>query len=580
MQKHGGLFRIVILVLLFGILPKLSIGQDNDLRPVSSKYAIKNATIVQAPGRIIQNGTIIIENGIIKAVGTNISIPVDAWVVDADSMFVYPGFITGMSNIGVEKPKDEDSNDDRKMTGTPTYKRAGITPGSSVRDMLSTKEGVEDYRKIGFTASHSVLHSGMIAGQGAIIILGGSPADGMVIKENTAMFSQLTGAGGVYPNTVIGVMAKYRDLYRKAGEARDYQSRYKANSNGMERPISDATLEAMFPVVSKQMTVAFRAESIMDIMRVLTLKNDLGFNLMLGEVKQGWDAIPSIKNSGAPVFLSLDLPEMKEEKEEKEEKEDDSEEEKEADVTETEKAEEKKEETAADKEKAALEMRQKEMIKKYYTQPSLFANSGIKFGFSTLESKSKDFKSTMMKLIENGLSEDKALAALTTTPAEILGVSSLMGTIDNGKMANLIVTDTAYFTKDSNVRFVFVDGVKYEYEVKKKKKKKASGDEPVDASGEWKYTTETPQGKGSGVITLNGTPGDYSGTISVSFNGSTNDITGVVADGSNVSFSFTINMGEEVNVDISMDIEGDSFEGTLSVAAFGSFPMEGSREPK
>lgn len=571
MQKHDGLFRIVILVLLFGILPKLSIGQDSDLRPVSSKYAIKNATIIQAPGRTIQNGTIIIENGVIKAVGTNISIPADAWIVDADSMFVYPGFITGMSNIGVEKPKDKDTKDDRKMTGTPTYERAGITPGSSVRDMLSEKEGIEDYRKIGFTASHSVPHNGMIAGKSAIILLGGS-SNGMVVKDGTAMFSQLAGASGVYPNTVIGVMAKYRDLYRKASQARDYQSRYKANSNGMARPVSDATIEAMFPVVSKQLTVAFRAESVMDVMRVLTLKNDLGFNLMLGEVKQGWDAIPAIKKAGSPVFLSLDLPEMKEEKKEKKKDEGKGEGEGEE--------EEKKEPTAEDKEKAALEMRQKEMIKKYYTQPSLFASQGVKFGFSTLESKSKDFKSTMIKVIENGLSEDKALAALTTTPAEILGVSSMMGTIENGKMANLFVSDTAYFTKDSNVRFVFVDGVKYEYEVKKKKKKKSSGDEPVEAAGEWNYTTETPQGDGSGVIKINGTPGNYTGTISVSFNGSTNDINNVEIDGNNVTFSFTINMGEEVPVDISMTINGDSFEGTLSVAAFGSFPMEGSREPK
>ncbi|MFK7953561.1 MAG: amidohydrolase family protein [Ekhidna sp.] len=563
MRKHDGLIRIVILVLLFGILPKLSSAQDSGLRPVSSKYAIKNATIVQAPGKTIQNGTIIIENGIIKAVGSNISIPVDAWIVDADSMFVYPGFISGMSNIGVAEPKAEDTNDDRKMTGTPTYKRAGITPGSSVRDMLSTKEKVADYRKIGFTASHSVPHNGMIAGQGSLVLLGGSTSEGMLVKENISMFSQLSGASGVYPNTVIGVMAKYRDLYRKANEAKDYQSRYKSNSNGMERPVSDATIEAMFPVVSKQMTVAFRAESIMDIMRVLTLKNDLGFNLMLGEVKQGWDAIPSIKNAGSSVFLSLDLPEMKEE--DKKEEEAESEE---------------KEESIEDKEKAALEMRQKEMIKKYYTQASLFASQGVKFGFSTLESKSKDFKSTMIKVIENGLSEDQALAALTTTPAEILGVSSTMGTIENGKMANLFVSDTAYFTKDSNVRFVFVDGVKYEYAVKKKKKKKSSGEEAVDASGSWNYSTETPQGKGKGVIKIEGNPGDYTGTISVSFNGSTNDIQNMVVDGNNVTFSFTINMGEEVTVDISMDIDGDSFEGTLSVAAFGSFPMEGSREPK
>ncbi|SNT28450.1 Imidazolonepropionase [Ekhidna lutea] len=573
MQKRSSLFGCVILLLLFVLLPDVSIAQDSDLKPVTNKYAIKNATIVQAPGRIIQNGTVLIENGIIKAVGSSIAIPADAWVVDADSMFVYPGFISGLSNIGVEKPEDKDEDDDRKKTGNPSDERAGITPGNSSREMLNPgNKSVEDFRKVGFTASHSVPHNGMLPGMGAIVLLGGTDGERMVVKDQTSMFAQLSGAGGVYPNTVIGVMAKYRDLYRKASQARDYQAKYNSNPNGMERPATDATLESLYPVISKQMTVVFKAESVKDVMRVIALQRDLGFNLMLGEVKQGWDAIPAIKATGAPVFLSLDLPEWKEE-EEKEEKESDEEEE-------DKEEEEEKEPTEAELEEKALKERQNSMIENYYTQAGKFRSNGVKFGFSTMEVKSKDFKTNLLKVIENGLSEDQALAALTTEPASILGVSNMMGTIDVGKMANLVVSDTAYFTKDANVRYVFVDGVKYEYEEKKKKKKKSNGGEPVDASGTWNYTTETPQGNGSGVITLKGTPGDYSGTITVSFNDSTNDIENVTVDGNNVSFSFKLNMGEEITVDISMDIDGDSFEGTLSVAQFGSFPMEGSRDPQ
>ncbi|MEQ8629616.1 amidohydrolase family protein [Ekhidna sp.] len=566
MQKCDSLVRSVCMLFLIGVMPLIGLAQDSDLKPVTNKYAIKNATIVQAPGKTIQNGTILIENGIIKAVGSSVAIPADAWVVDADSMFVYAGFISGLSNIGIEKPKEEEQKDDRKLTGNPTYERAGITPGNSAREMLKPDDkSVEDFRKLGFTASHSVPHNGMLPGTGTIILLGGKDGESMVVKDQTSMYSQLSGAGGVYPNTVIGVMAKYRDLYRKAIQARDYESKYNSNPNGMERPATDATLQALYPVVSKQMTVAFKAEGVKDIMRVTTLQKDLGFKMMLGEVKQGWDAIPTIKPTGAPVFLSLDLPEWKQEEEKNKEDEDDEEESEE------------KEPTESELEEKALKERQNAMIKNYYTQAGKFRSNGIKFGFSTMEVKSKDFKTNLLKVIENGLSEDHALAALTTEPARILGVSSQMGTIEAGKMANLIVSDTAYFTKDANVRFVFVDGVKYEYEAKKKKK--SNGDEAVDASGVWNYTTETPQGNGSGVITLKGTPGDYSGTITVSFNGSTNDIENVVVDGSNVSFSFKLNMGEEITVDISMDIDGDTFEGTLSVAAFGSFPMEGSREP-
>ncbi|WP_424961322.1 amidohydrolase family protein [Ekhidna sp.] len=567
MQKCDSLIRSVCMLFLIGVIPLIGLAQDSDLKPVTNKYAIKNATIVQAPGKTIQNGTILIENGIIKAVGSSIAVPADAWVVDADSMYVYAGFISGLSNIGVEKPKEEDQNDDRKLTGNPTYERAGITPGKSAREMLkSNDKSVEDFRKLGFTASHSVPHDGMLPGSGTIILLGGKDSESMVVRDQTSMFSQLSGAGGVYPNTVIGVMAKYRDLYRKASQARDYESKYNNSPNGMERPATDATLQALYPVVSKQMTVAFKAEGVKDIMRVIALQKDLGFKMMLGEVKQGWDAIPTIKSTGAPVFLSLDLPEWKEEEKKEEEEKEDSDEEKEE-----------KEPTESELEEMALKERQNAMIKNYYTQAGKFRSNGIKFGFSTMEVKSKDFKTNLLKVIENGLSENHALAALTTEPASILGVSNLMGTIESGKMANLIVTDTAFFTKDSNVRFVFVDGVKYEYEAKKKKKKKSNGDETVDAAGVWNYTTETPQGNGSGVITIKGTPGDYSGTITVSFNGSTNDIENVTVDGSNVSFSFKLNMGEEITVDISMDIDGDTFEGTLSVAAFGSFPMEGTK---
>ncbi len=564
MQKDSSV-RAVILLLLTCCFTALS-AQNNGLRPVTKKYAIKNATIVQAPGKTISRGTVLMDNGIIKAVGSNVSIPADAWVIDADSMFVYAGFISGLSNIGVEKPKEEETKDDRKLTGTPTYERAGITPGKSARDMLSVSEkSISDFRKLGFTTSQSVPHGGMLPGTGSMILLGGSDKERMLIKDNTSMHAQLTGAGGVYPNTVIGVMAKYRDLLRKAKQARSYDAKYKANSNGMERPETDATLEALYPVVSKQMSVSFKTEGVKDIMRAISLQKELGYNSTYGEIKQGWDAIPAIKRTGASVFLSLDLPEWKEEEKKDEDKED----------------EEEKEMTEAEMEEKALKARQMEIIKKYYAQAAQFRANGIKFGFSTLEVKSKDFKTNLLKVIESGLTSDQALAALTTNPAQILGVSNLMGTIETGKMANLIVTDTAYFSKDSNVRYVFVDGVKYEYAEKKKKKKKSNnGDETVDASGEWNYTTETPQGNGSGVIKIKGSPGDYSGTITVSFNGSTNEIENVSMDGSKLSFSFKLNMGEEITVEVSMDIDGDTFEGTLSVAAFGSFPMEGSRDPK
>jgi hypothetical protein len=573
MQIINGIRKLMLALVLVATMPQIAHAQDSDLRPVSSKYAIKNATIVQAPGRVIQNGTILFENGVIKAVGVNVTIPADAWVINADSMYVYAGFISGLSNIGVPKPKEERERPDPKLRSNPPYKLAGITPEASVTDMLSHEEkSIEEFRQLGFTAAHTVPHSGMMPGKSALILLGGNSAPALVIKKDFAQYGQLASASGVYPSTFMGVMAKYRDMYGKAKLAMEYESRYKAGSNGMERPVADLTLEALYPVVSKQQAVFFQSENILDIMRVLALKNDIGFNLALGEVKQGWDAADQIKSSGSSVFLSLDLPELKEEKKDEKKKEDGKEEEK--------KEEKPKEKTAADLEKEALEKRQKEMIAKYYSQPATFTAKGIKYGFSTLNAKSKDVKTTLNNMIKNGLTEDQALAALTTQPAELLGVAGTMGTLDNGKMANMVITDKPYFDEKANVRYVFVDGTMYTYEVKEKKKGNSNG-EAAKPQGSWSYSYESPQGPGQGVIEIKGTPGNYSGTMTLSFNQSTNDIKNLEVDGANVSFTVDVDAGGQIIIlEISMTINGDSFEGTLTAGAFGSFPLEGTRTPE
>lgn len=439
----------VILVFIFSMLPFGIYGQEKSVAQVTGTYAITNVQIKQAPGRTIEKGTVVIKDGIIISVGSSVAIPAEAKVIQADSMYLYAGFIDGMSHVGLEPPK-ETRRVDVEDPGNPPNDLAGIQPERSVSDMIDPKhKTVDGWRKSGFTTAHVVPYGLMLPGTGAVVMLTGDSPDAMVYKNNTSFFSQLEGGPRIYPNTVIGVMAKYRDLYRNAVYAKEYKSRYVAQGgNGMKAPESNRVLEAFYPVVEKSLPVAFRAESVLDIQRVLTLKNDLGFNLMLGDVKQGWDITDKIKQANAKVFLSLKLPELKEEKEET-----DSVEVKE--VSEEEKR---------------LTARKDEMIMNYYKQPALFSEKGITYGFSTLTVEEGDVKSTLQKMVANGLSEDRALAALTTSPASLLGLSNTMGSVDVGKIANLVITDKSYFEKDSNVRMVFVNGQLYEYEPESDKK--------------------------------------------------------------------------------------------------------------
>lgn len=549
-------------------LPVLLIAQeDKPLAPVTRTYAITNVNIIQAPGRKVDMGTILIKDGIIKSVGKNISVPADAIVIKADSMYVYAGFIDGLSRVGVVKPKEENNRERPKDPGNPTPERAGITPQHDVRNTLSINEkSIEELRAIGFTTAHVVPYGGMLPGSGSIILLGGKSADDMVLVPKVTFYSELTNAERVYPATVIGVMAKFRELYRQATLSKNYESLYASNRAGLERPTTDRVLEAFYPVIDKRTPVLFKSEKILDIQRVLTLQSDLGFTLMLADVKEGWDVITKIKSANAKTFLSLDLPEEK-----KEDKKDDKKDDK--------AKKEEKPKTVVDLEKEALEKRKADFMTKYTAQPAAFQKAGVAFGFSTVSAKTKDIPSNLRRMITAGLTEDQALAALTTTPAQLLGLSDRLGTIDNGKMANLVITDKSYFHEKAKVRYVFVDGVLYKQDVKEEKKGDKDG-KKVEAKGSWSYTTETPQGTNTGKIKLKNDGGTYSGTISSNMSDKETEIKNVTVDGNKLSFSFDYQMGTNtVTIEVSLTMDGDAFEGSMAVGTFGSFPMKGTKDP-
>jgi imidazolonepropionase-like amidohydrolase len=565
MKRFPFSWRLLVLTLAF---PALALAQDDKpLAPVTRTYAITNVNIIQAPGRKVEMGTVIIKDGIIKAVGKGIAIPAEAMVIKADSMYVYAGFIDGLSRVGVAKPKEENNRERSKEVANPAPDRAGITPQADVRTSLNASEkSIEELRAVGFTTAHVVPYGGMLPGSGSLVQLGGKSAEDMVLAPKSVFYSELTDAERVYPATVIGVMAKYRELYRQASLTKNYENLYASNRNGLERPATDRVLEAFYPVIDKKQPVLFKAEKVLDVQRVLTLQKDLGFSLMLADVKEGWDVLPKIKASGAKTFLSLDLPEEKKDGK------------REGDKKEEKPKKEEKAKTAVEVEKEALEKRKSDFTGKYAAQAAIFQKEGVAFGFCTLSAKPKDIQANLRRMITAGLTEDQALAALTTNPAQLLGVSDRMGTIDNGKMANLVVSDKPYFNEKAKVRFVFVDGVLYKQDVKEEKK----GDplKKVEAHGTWSYSTETPQGTNTGKLKLKNNGGTYTGTITSNMNDKETELKTVTVEGNKLTFTFDYQMGTNTTtIDVSLTIDGDSFEGSMAVGTFGSFPMKGTKDP-
>ena len=548
-----------LLLLLIFNAPLLA-QEEQELAPVSRTYAVTNVTIVQAPGKKIDQGTVVMKNGIIVGVGKGIPVPSDAIVIKADSMFVYAGFIDGLTRAGVSKPKDE-NKDKVKDPGNPPPEKAGITPQADVRYLLNPSDkSLEELRNIGFTTAQVVPHGNLLPGQAAIVLTGGTSAESMLLLNNAALYSELTGSGSVYPNTVLGVMAKWRELYRQANQAKSYETLYASNRNGLERPMADRTLEAFYPVIDKRMPVLFKAEKLVDIHRVFTLRKDLNFQLTLAEVKEGWPIITRIKLSGAKVFLSLDLPEeVKKDASKKEEV-----------VASAPK-------TPAQFEKEALDKRKAEAIANYTGQAASFQKAGVPFGFSSMSAKPKEIQANLRRMISAGLSEDAALASLTIVPAQLLGLSDRLGTIDNGKIANLIVSDKPYFNEKAKVRYVFVDGMLYIMDVKDTKK----SDVKVEIEGGWSTIAQTPQGNTEGKITLKKDGNGYSGTISGGNLPAPTDLREINLDGNTLAYKYTLTMGgQPLHIEVEAKVEGDSFKGTITAGQFGSFPIDGTRDPK
>ncbi len=191
-MKH--LYLSVVLLLLLGPVV-VRAQEERSLGPVSRTYAITNATIVQGPGRKIDQGTVVITDGLISAAGKNIAIPPAATIIKGDSLYVYAGFIDGLSHTGVIKPKEENNRERVKDPGNPAPERAGITPQTDVRYSLNPDERtIEELRALGFTAANAVPYGGMLPGNGAIILLGAEKtADPLVLVPKSALYSTLIG---------------------------------------------------------------------------------------------------------------------------------------------------------------------------------------------------------------------------------------------------------------------------------------------------------------------------------------------------------------------------------------------------
>lgn len=523
-------------------------------RRVTGSYAITNATVVTAPGSA-SKATVIIKDGLIEQVGSNPTIPIDAQTINGDSLFVYAGFIDITSTSGVTAPTtpERPSNFD---PSNPSPVFVGITPHyEAVNYYESAREEAEKWRKAGITVFHLLPKGeGMLPGKTAVV-LNGQKGSSNVLLAPSSLYAKFQTVRGLSPGTTLGIMAKWRELYRNAELSIKHQSLF-ASSSGVARAEKDPVLEAFFPVINRQAPVMFEVSNELDMRRVLSLQKENGFNVILSGVNEGSSLIPLLKQSQAKVILSLDLPDDKAAKTEIK--------------------------NASEEAKNNLE-RVKAAYQERLALASVFEKEGMLFSFGSSNIKSEDFLKNIRLLVEHGLSEDAALAAVTVNPATLLGLERMLGSIEKGKLANLVITTDSLFKKDSEVKHVFVDGYLFDYETNGKSKAVKSEEDGI--AGAWDYEAVTPQGSSSGVMSIKKEDDSYSGTITFddpeSVGKKSTDMLGIKISDDSLEFQFNVDVqGMSISVTVSGEVSGNEYKGKLSIPDFGSFPFNASKSPE
>jgi hypothetical protein len=529
-------------------------------------FAIRGAKIVPVSGPPLENATVVMAHGVITAIGKDVAIPPDAWIIEGQGLIVYPGLFDSFTDVGlpaaVPAPggASEGAGGGRRAAPTGEISRGpedrpGTTPWRSAADEVSLGDKrIESWRNGGFTTVVSAPKGGMFPGQAAVLDLAGERASEMVVKTPVAFPVSLQPGGGFgnFPGSLMGALAYAHQVWIDTEWSARAQAMYEKNPRGVRRPRYDRAEAVLGQAVEEHMLVLIPANNSVQLRRAVALVDlwelDHGDHVD-GVIYGGQMAYEVAGEMGAakqkiPVLVNLKWPEG----------------EKDADPD----------------EKPSL--RTLRFRDKAPSSPAALAKAGIPFAFySGGITAPKDILKAAKKSIEAGLPSDAALRALTLTPAEIYRVADRMGSIETGKIANLVVTDGDLFDEKTKIKMVFVDGKRFESREPEKPKDAPKG----SMAGKWKLAYTTPDGPEESTLDLDmASDGTLSGTTT-SKRGTASIISGYLSVD---KFSFTINIpieGNPTDVVFTGTLDGNTLKGTIDVMGYsieftGTKPSSGA----
>jgi imidazolonepropionase-like amidohydrolase len=409
-------------------------------------YAIRNARIVPVTGSVIERGTIVLSEGLITAVGASVTVPPEAEVIDGTGLTVYPGLIDALTTLGVPRSQraEPDTDEERTPSSASTANRPrrppsqgpedrpGSTPWALAADSLQKEDArIDQWRSAGFTAAIVAANRGIFPGQASLVNLAGERPGEMVVASALAVpvsLEPLERSEG-FPSSLMGVLAYVRQTFLDARHGMAVEQAYEKTPRGQTRPEYDRTVDALAEALTERRPVLLPATSRPQILRMLDLARELDLEAALYGAHGAYDVADAVAARKVPVLVSLKWPEQ--------EKDGDPEED--------------------------VPLRVLRFRDRAPSTPAALAKAGVKFAFYSdgLETPT-DVLKNVRRALDAGLTSEAALRAFTQDAADIFGLGDRLGSLETGKIANVLVTEGELFDEKSKVAFVFVDGQKFE----------------------------------------------------------------------------------------------------------------------
>lgn len=579
-------------------VPAEAAGQFEDVPPPAA-YALQGVTVVRPDGTRSEGVTVVVRGDLIEAIGAEVPVPDDAEVLSGDSLIVYPGLFDGEGAVPFEFP-EIDVEGEEVEPWNPPREVQGLLPQRRVVDHLeATGDGTREQRREGVVATAVHPDDALMPGRGALLLLRPDAPipDLMVVSPSLGPVMAFRAARGAYPSQLFGLMAFFRQQFADAARHGRLLEAHRTDPRGMPTPPWDPAYEVIREIQRGEAPVFFRAEDAGDIRRALDLGRELGFRPVIVGGREAWKVAEELRGLDVPVLVSVDFPEPErwdpEEGEEEEEEEEEQQQEQPGETPPTEAPPGSADGAGAERPggrdaasggpgagvsaaaagqqepRDPAVLREKRRLEEAYSNPARLAEAGVRFAL-TSGGGSADLREGARTAIEYGLSNEAALRALTSAPAEIYGVPHL-SRLEPDYPATFIVADGPLFDEEARVVYAFVEG-----DLERFEERPAGGAAPaVDVTGTWEIEIRSEGFEIGGTMTLTQRGGAFDGTMETDMG--TASVRDGVVTGSEIRFTVVPEGGAD-EVEVRGEVAGDSASGTGSSGEF-SFRWSATREP-